>query len=215
MDGPLPVGILASGEGSTLDGLARGAGRYRIAVVVVDRAGAGAVAVARRHGLAVVDVGRPGARPDPWGDRITSELERNGVLLVVLAGFLSILPSSWTDRWRGRAVNLHPSLLPRYGGAGMHGLRVHAEVIAAGERETGATVHLVTGDVDGGPSVARARVPVLPGDTAETLRDRLRPVEIDLLVRTVDEFASGRRPLPYPGGDERPAADRAPADRRD
>jgi phosphoribosylglycinamide formyltransferase 1 len=214
MDRPLAVGVLASGEGRTLDGLARGAGAYRIAVVVVDRPGAGAVEVARRHGLAVADVGRPGASADAWGDRITAELEGREVGLVVLAGFLSILPRSWTARWHGRAVNLHPSLLPRFGGPGMHGARVHAAVLASGAKESGATVHLVTGDIDGGPAVARARIPVEEGDTVELLRERLRPVEIELLVRTVNEFASGRRPLPYPGGDERPGADLARPARR-
>jgi phosphoribosylglycinamide formyltransferase 1 len=214
MDRPLAVGVLASGEGSTLDGLARAVGRYRIALVVVDRPDAGAIEVARRHGLPVVDVGRSGTSADDWGDRITAELVRRGVDLVVLAGFLSILPLTWTDRWRGRAVNLHPSLLPRFGGPGMHGARVHAAVLAAGVPESGATVHLVTGDVDGGPAVAQARIPVRAGDTPETLRERLRPVEIDLLVRTLNEFASGARPLPYPGGDERPGAERARPVRR-
>jgi phosphoribosylglycinamide formyltransferase 1 len=207
MERPLAVGVLASGEGSTLDGLARAADRYRIALVVVDRPEAGAIDVARRNGLEVAEVGRPGSEPEAWGRRVTLELERRGVELVVLAGFLSILPLGFTDRWRGRALNLHPSLLPRFGGRGMHGLRVHAAVIASGAAESGATVHLVTGEVDQGPAVAQATVPVEPGDTPETLRARLRPVEVELLVRTVGEFADGSRPLPYSaGGDPRGVA---------
>ncbi len=212
MPAPLEIGVLASGEGTSLDALARAQGTFRIALVVVDRPRAGAIEVARRRGLEVVEVGRPGPGPEVWAARISDELERRGVRLVVLAGFLSILPSSWATRWAGRAINLHPSLLPRFGGPGMYGLKVHAAVLAAGEHESGATVHLVTGDVDGGPAIARARVPVEPGDTPERLRERIHPVEVDLLVRTVQRFAAGAIPLPYSGGDEPSAAPRA--DRR-
>jgi phosphoribosylglycinamide formyltransferase 1 len=111
-------------------------------------------------------------------------------------------------------MNLHPSLLPRYGGRGMYGRRVHEAVLAARERETGATVHLVTGAVDAGPSIAQARLPVRPGDTPESLRERLRPVEVALLAATLRRFADGELPLPYPGGDVR-APERATPDRRD
>ena len=86
----------------------------------------------------------------------------------------------------------------------MYGLKVHAAVLAAGETESGATVHLVTGAVDGGPAVAQARVPVRPGDTPESLRDRLRPVEVELLAATVRRFADGTLPLPYPSAADRP-----------
>lgn len=204
MADPFRIGVLASGEGSTLEGLVRGASRYRIALVVVDRPGAGAVEVAARHGIEVLDVGRPGDDARAWGDRMTRALEAHGVRLIVLAGFLSILPPSWTEQWKGRAINLHPSLLPRHGGPGMHGLRVHDAVIAAGDRESGATVHLVTNDVDRGPVLAQARIPVRPDDSPATLRERLRPVEVALLVRTIDEFASGERPLPASDAVRRP-----------
>lgn len=198
MGAPLAVGVLASGHGTTLDGLAAAADTYRIAVVLVDRPGVGAIDVARRHGIPVVEVGRPGGTPDAWGARVTTALTEHGVDLVVLAGFLSILPESWVRRWAGRAVNLHPSLLPRFGGPGMYGRKVHAAVLAAGEPESGATVHLITTDVDGGPTVAQARLRVLPGDTPESLRERIHPLEVDLLVRTLRQFASGERPLPLP-----------------
>ncbi len=199
MGAPLTVGVLASGRGTTLDGLAAAADSYRIAVVVVDRPRVGAIEVAGRWGIPVAEVGRPGDAPDAWGARVTDALAARGVELVVLAGFLSILPESWVRRWQGRAVNLHPSLLPRFGGPGMYGLRVHAAVIAAGETESGATVHLSTTAVDGGPTIAQARLPVLPGDTPRSLRERIHPLEVDLLVRTVREFASGARPLPVVG----------------
>ena len=97
----------------------------------------------------------------------------------------------------GRAINLHPSLLPRYGGPGMYGPRVHAAVLAAGEQETGATVHLVTGTVDGGPPLAQQRIAIRARDTPESLRARLHPVEVELLIATIGRFASGQLALPY------------------
>jgi phosphoribosylglycinamide formyltransferase 1 len=202
---PLRLGLLVSGEGTTLEGLAgalaSNSATVRIAVAVADRPGTRAIERAERRGLPVAVVLDPGSGTDAWGDRLTGVLVEYGVDVVVLAGFLSILPPTWVERWRGRAVNVHPSLLPKYGGRGMHGRRVHEAVLAAGDTETGATVHLVTGTVDGGPSIAQERIPVRVGDTTETLRDRLRPVEVELLASTVRRFADGTLPLPYPGGD--------------
>jgi phosphoribosylglycinamide formyltransferase-1 len=202
---PLRLGLLVSGEGTTLEGLAgalaSNSATVRIAVAVADRPGTRAIERAERRGLPVAVVPDPGSGTDAWGDRLTGVLVEYGVDVVVLAGFLSILPPTWVERWRGRAVNVHPSLLPKYGGRGMHGRRVHEAVLAAGDTETGATVHLVTGTVDGGPSIAQERIPVRVGDTTETLRDRLRPVEVELLASTVRRFADGTLPLPYPGGD--------------
>jgi phosphoribosylglycinamide formyltransferase 1 len=211
----LRVAVLASGEGTTLEGLATALaaepGPVEIALVVSNRPGARVLERARRLGLPTVVVERAGDL-EAWASRLTAELDAHGTQLVVLAGFLAILPPSWVERWRGRAINLHPSLLPRYGGRGMYGLRVHAAVLAAGERETGATVHLVTGAIDGGPPIAQERLPIRPGETPEELRDRMRPVEVGLLARTVRRFADGTLPLPYPGGTER--AEPAAADRR-
>jgi len=199
---PLPIAVLASGEGTTLDALADlvQAGRLpaRIVLVVSDRPQAPAIAKARRHGLPTVVLPSRGTPPDDWGRELTSELATRAVELVVLAGFLTILPPSWVERWRGRAVNLHPALLPRHGGPGMYGPHVHRSVLAAGDPETGATVHLVTTDVDGGPTLAQQRMPVLPGDTPESLRARLHPIEVALLADTLRRFADGTLPLPYP-----------------
>jgi phosphoribosylglycinamide formyltransferase 1 len=212
------VVVLASGEGTTVDGLATALapdrGRIEIVAVIADRPGARVLELARTLGLAttVVDAGAT-ATPE-WADRLTGAIESCRADLVVLAGFLSILPANWIERWRGRALNLHPSLLPRYGGRGMYGRRVHAAVLAAGETETGATVHLVTGAVDGGPAVAQARLPILAGDTPESLRARLRPVEVELLASTIRGFAAGALPLPYPSGADRPR-DRPAPERRD
>jgi phosphoribosylglycinamide formyltransferase 1 len=219
MRAPLAVGVLASGEGTTLDGLAAAIAHdpatARLAVVVSDRTGARALERARSRGLSTAVHPYAAGDVEAWSEGITTELESRGVDLVVLAGFLSILPASWVARWQGRAVNLHPSLLPRHGGRGMHGRRVHEAVLAGGDPETGVTVHLVTGEVDGGPSIAQERIRVQPGDTPDSLRERLRPVEVELLVRTVRRFADGSLPLPYPGGGERDRDARGAPGRRD
>ena len=192
-----------SGEGTTLEGLAELAagGRLpiRICLVVSDRPKAPAIERARRRGFPAVVMPTHGVDPNVWSDRLTEELTRNGAELVVLAGFLSILPPRWVDRWSGRAINIHPALLPRHGGPGMYGMHVHRAVLAAGETESGATVHVVTNEVDGGPRVAQEKVPVLPGDTPETLRARLHPVEVGLLAETLRRFADGELPIPYTG----------------
>jgi len=203
----LPVAVLVSGEGTTLDALAEraAAGELPIDVrlVVSDRASAPALEKARRRGLEAIVLPSRGVDPETWGRQLSAELEARGVALVVLAGFLTILPPGWVAGWRGRALNLHPSLLPKYGGPGMYGPRVHAAVLAAHERETGVTVHLVTGDVDGGPPLAQERVAVEPDDTPATLRARLHPVEVRLLAETIRKFAEGVWPLPYPDPEPR------------
>lgn len=197
----LAVGVLVSGEGTTLDGLAEmAAGGHlpaRFALVVSDRPHAPAIERSRVRGLPTLVVPTHGVDPEGWAARLTVELEARGVELVVLAGFLSILPSSWVAHWRGRAINLHPSLLPRYGGPGMYGRKVLEAILAAHERTTGATVHLVTDEVDGGPPIAQERIPVVPDDTPETLRARLAPVEVRLLALTIRRFVEGTLPLPY------------------
>lgn len=206
---PLPIAFLVSGEGTTLEAVALEveAGRLpaRIALVVSDRASAPALERARRHGLPTLLLPGKGVPPERWASELSGALRTRGVELVVLAGFLKILPPAWVTDWQGRAVNLHPSLLPKYGGPGMYGERVHAAVLAEGESETGVTVHLVTTDVDGGPPVAQERVPVLPGDTPGTLRARLHPIEVRLLAETIRRFAEGALPLPHPGRAASPA----------
>jgi len=215
----LPVGVLVSGEGTTLDGLAELAlGHHldaRIALVVADRPHAAAIERARGRGLPTIVLPSRGADdPETWARRLTEELDAQGVELVVLAGFLTILPASWIARWTGRAINVHPSLLPKYGGPGMYGRRVLEAAIASGDRETGVTVHLVTSEVDRGPTIAQERVPIDPGDTPESLRARIHPVEVLLLADTIRRFAEGSLPLPYRGWDARAEGRRDPRDAR-
>jgi phosphoribosylglycinamide formyltransferase 1 len=213
----LPIGVLVSGEGTTLDAIAELASGghlpVQISLVASDRPQAPAIEKARRRGLPTIVLPSRGVAPELWGSKLTGELRARGVELVVLAGFLTILPAAWVADWKGRAINLHPSLLPRHGGAGLYGPRVHAAVLASGDRVTGATVHLVTAEVDRGPVIAQERIAVEPTDTPETLRARLHPVEVNLLSETLRRFAEGTLPLPYPESGEPHAGPREPAGR--
>lgn len=105
--------------------------------------------------------------------------------LIVLAGFLSIVPPSLIERFPHKIINLHPSLLPKFGGAGMYGMHVHRAVIAAGEAESGCSVHYVDSGIDTGEIIAQKRIAILPDESAESLQKRLAPLEHELLVETV------------------------------
>ncbi|MCI4331732.1 MAG: phosphoribosylglycinamide formyltransferase [Thermoplasmata archaeon] len=205
MTGPvardLAVAVMVSGEGTTLEAvteaLAREGVAARVVAVVSNRSNALAVARAMRLGLAVETFTTRGRDPGGWADDVTEYLRSKDVDVVVLAGFLAILPARFVREWRGRVINLHPSLLPLYGGKGMFGVHVLEAVLRDGARETGATVHLVTERVDGGPVLLQRRIPVEPGDTAASLRQRLRPVEVSVLVEVLGHFADRSWPLPY------------------
>ena len=123
-------------------------------------------------------------------DRAILELlRRHEVDLVVLTGYLKRVGPETLAAYGGRTINIHPSLLPRHGGQGMYGLRVHEAVLAAGDRFTGVTVHYVTADYDQGAVLAQRTVPVKPGDTPESLAERVLVVEHELLVETVGSLA--------------------------
>jgi phosphoribosylglycinamide formyltransferase-1 len=206
----LPIAVLASGEGTTLDGLAEelagGRSPARIALVVADRPHVPAIEKARRRGLPTAVIPARGRPEGEFARDLTAALRETGSEIVLLAGFLAILPPEWVREWSGRVLNLHPSLLPKYGGRGFYGRHVHEAVLAAGDRETGVTVHLVTHDVDGGPILLQEKVPVEPGDTPESLRARVHPIEVRLLAEAVRRFATGEWPIPYRRQPEEPTA---------
>lgn len=110
--------------------------------------------------------------------------------LVVLAGFLSILDEGFIEKWAGRIINIHPSLLPKYGGVGMWGDQVHAAVLANNERESGCTVHLVTSEIDKGAVIAQARVPVMVNDDINSLKIRVQQVEHSTLIAAIKQLVT-------------------------
>lgn len=188
------LAFLLSGAGSTLVNLLaaidRGEVPGDVVLVLSDRAKAGGLEHARARGIAVAVVDRR-----VWRGRkaFSAELEQSlrphAPDLVVLGGFLTVFDVP--PDLAGRVVNVHPSLLPSHGGKGMHGEHVHRAVLAAGDPESGCTVHVVTDEVDGGPIVAQARVPVERDDTVETLAHRVQAAERALYPRVIAAFLRG------------------------
>jgi formyltetrahydrofolate-dependent phosphoribosylglycinamide formyltransferase len=193
---PMHVAVAVSGRGSNLEALLRALGPNapaRVVLVLSSRADAPALARAAARGIAAVAL-RDHADPAEW----LAALEAHGVDLVVLAGYLKLVPPEVVARYRGRILNVHPALLPAFGGAGMYGRRVHQAVLASGMRESGATVHLVDEEYDRGAILGQARVPVLPGDDADSLAARVLEVEHRLLPAAVLAAARAGHPVPVP-----------------
>ncbi len=192
-DRPLRVAVLISGGGTTLANLIarRRDGRLRnvdLCLVVSSRPDVTGVEIARQADLPVEVVRRRDFPDEPaFSLALTRAIERGNVDLVVMGGFLRLwqLPPAW----QGRVLNIHPALLPRHGGRGLYGHRVHEAVLAAGERESGCTVHLVDHQYDHGPIVAQRRVPVLPGDTPESLAARVGCSERELYPEVLQAVA--------------------------
>jgi len=190
------VAVAVSGRGSNLEALLRALGAdapARVVLVLSNRPDAAALERARAHGIpaeALTD----SADGAEWLDR----LARREVDLLVLAGYLKLVPAAVIARFRDRVLNVHPALLPGFGGPGMYGHHVHEAVLASGARESGATVHLVDEVYDRGRILAQARVPVLPEDTPDTLAARVLAVEHRLLPAVVLAAAVAGRPVPLP-----------------
>lgn len=205
------IAVLASGTGSNLQAIleyldAPGDSRdATVALVASDRAAAGALDRARARGIPALalDAGQR-------GDGLAELLSAYDIDVIALAGYLRFVPADVTRRWAGRVVNVHPALLPAFGGGGMYGLRVHQAVIAAGVRVTGVTVHFVDEEYDRGPIIAQWPVPVLPDDTAEQLAHRVLAVEHRLYPPALHAVARGTITL---GADGRVRGPSIPATR--
>lgn len=184
---PLRIAVLASGEGQTLqallDAIAAGQLAAKIVLVISNNAAAGALRRAREAGVATVHLSaQTHPEPDQLDAALTAALQAAAPEVVVTTGYMKRLGPQVMAAFHRRMINVHPSLLPKYGGQGMYDRYVHAAVLAAGEQESGATVHFVEGDYDSGPPIAQARVPVLAGDTEASLATRVKQRERRLLV---------------------------------
>ena len=192
--------MLASGGGSNLQALlahARrlGEGRaFDVATVLTNRADAGALSHARDHDVATHVIADPAD-----GTALDAVLMEHGTELMVLAGYLKLVPIEVVRRFHGRLLNVHPALLPAFGGPGMYGQRVHAAVLEHGARVSGVTVHFVDDAYDRGAIAAQWPVPVLPGDTPASLARRVLQVEHQLYPRVVQAVAAGRLALDADG----------------
>lgn len=202
---PARLAVLASGRGSNLQSLLgafpEGHELASVALVVSNREGAQALQRAAQAGVP--------ARYVPWPNRSAFEREAQQLLdqhridVVCLAGFMRLLSAAFTERWAGRILNIHPSLLPEF-----PGLDAHAQALAAGVSETGCTVHLVDAGVDSGPPILQRRVPVLPGDDVEALAARVLGLEHESYPEALRLLLTGAwrpphghaSPAPAPGG---------------
>lgn len=188
----LPVVVLISGRGSNMQVIAEqaraGALPIDVRAVISDRPQAAGLAVAADMGIATEALPPAGFSDRASYDAALAErVGRYEPALVVLAGFMRILSPCFIQAFSGRLLNIHPSLLPLY-----RGLHTHRRALAAGDREHGASVHFVTEELDGGPVVLQARVPVLPGDTEATLAQRVQRGEHRIYPQAIDWFARGR-----------------------
>ncbi|MDQ2879013.1 MAG: phosphoribosylglycinamide formyltransferase [Pseudomonadota bacterium] len=180
------IGVLISGRGSNLMALADGAQTaYAIALVASDKPDAPGLAWAEQHGLATFALSPKGIGKTAYEAALDAALREAGVEIIALAGYMRLLSDDFVAAWRGRIVNIHPSLLPRY-----KGLDTHRRAIDAGEAVAGCSVHIVTEELDGGAVLGQAEVPILQGDTAGTLAARVLAAEHRLYPQVLAEFAA-------------------------
>ena len=187
---PTRLAVLASGRGSNLQAIIEhfdNLARERVAKVVLVASNRADSPALIRAATASIDIANFDGADD--GTQLLELLRKFRVDLVVLAGYLKRIPPSVIREYAGRIINIHPALLPAFGGEGMYGARVHEAVIASGARESGVTVHLVDDEYDRGPIVAQWRVPVEPSDTPESLASRVLAVEHVVYPRVIEMVA--------------------------
>lgn len=181
------IALLASGKGSNADRLCRYFSNHpgaHIQLIACDRETAGVYDVALQHAIPVAYLG-PETRNTPGA--LLSLLQDRGITFVVLAGYLRLIPSDVVAAFPGRIINLHPSLLPKYGGKGMHGMHVHEAVHAAGERETGITIHYVNEHYDEGNIIAQFKTEITDNDSPQRIAEKISALEADHFPQTVEE----------------------------
>lgn len=193
MTDPVRVGVLISGRGSNMLALAEHRRReaerpYRIELVASNVPEARGLVLARRLGLPGWARSHEGMKRAAFDALIEAALLERGVELIALAGYMRLLSPEFVERWRGRILNVHPSLLPLH-----KGLDTHQRAILAGDVEAGCSVHIVTPDLDGGPVVAQAKVRVLPRDTPQSLEERVLVEEHKLYPRVLAAYAEALR----------------------
>jgi phosphoribosylglycinamide formyltransferase-1 len=189
------LGVLVSGRGSNLEAVLEAEAGGELpgvepVLIVSNRPAVRALEVAASHGVPSLVLRRAAFADAAARDAaIGMALTDAGADLALLAGYDQLLHRSFFDRFSGRAINVHPSLLPRHGGKGMMGMAVHRAVLAAGDTETGATVHEVTPELDAGPMLAQVRVAVVPGEVAEELAARVLELEHRLVVEVLERLS--------------------------
>lgn len=194
---PLKLAVFASGRGSNfqsiLDAVDRGELRLDVVLCLSDRENVGALERAERHGVATAVIHPKSYDSESdFAAAMIDVLEQHEVNFIALAGYMKKIPAAIIRAYSGRMVNIHPALLPAFGGHGMYGRRVHEAVIEYGVHWTGATVHVVEEEYDTGPVVLQEPVPVLPNDTADDVAARVLELEHRLYPAALRLFADGR-----------------------
>lgn len=191
----LQLAVLGSGRGSNFQAILRAIdeGRLpstRVCLVISNNSDAGILALARSAGIPALHVSQKQfPTEEAFADALLEGLQRHGANLIALAGYMKRVPPRVVRTYRGRILNIHPALLPKFGGQGMYGHRVHEAVIAARERESGATVHVVDEEYDRGPIVLQRTVAVAPGETPETLAAKVLDIEHALYPDAIRQYA--------------------------
>ena len=179
------VAVLISGRGSNMRALVEKADGYEVALVASNKPDAAGLQWARGHGIPTWSQDSRGVAKEHYDRVLSSALTEHGIGTIALAGFMRILSPWFIDQWQGRIVNIHPSLLPKY-----RGLDTHARALEAGDAIHGCSVHVVTEELDAGEILGQIEVAIIPGDTAETLEQRVLAAEHDLYPRILSEFVS-------------------------
>ena len=195
----LRLGFLASHNGSSMAAMLHAISTGKLdataAIVISNNANAGALDEARRRGIASAHISR--TRYGEEADKLmASRLSDAGVNLVILSGYMRKLGPAMLERFAGRILNIHPSLLPKFGGKGMYGRHVHEAVIGAGETQSGISVHVVTAGYDEGPVLAQIAILLDPGDTVARLEERIKAREADVYIKAIQSIARGDIALP-------------------
>ena len=175
--------VLISGRGSNMRALVERASGYEVALVASNKLDAAGLQWARAQGLRIWALESKGLAREEFDGRVSAVLGQEGVGTIALAGFMRILSPGFVNEWRGRIVNIHPSLLPKY-----RGLDTHARAIEAGDKVSGCSVHIVTEELDAGEVLGQVEVPIKPGDTAQILEERVLAAEHLLYPRVLSEF---------------------------
>jgi phosphoribosylglycinamide formyltransferase 1 len=193
----MDIAVFASGRGSNLMAILKaieeGKLKARVVVVISNNSSAGALEIARSKGIDALHISRRQFSSDrEYADKILSELRKRNVELVVLAGYMKKIPAEVVSEYRNRILNIHPALLPSFGGQGMYGINVHKAVIESGVKITGVTVHIVDEEYDHGPIVLQRAVEVKDDDTPETLAERVLKVEHEVYPEAIRLFVEGK-----------------------
>ena len=183
MRDPKRVAILISGRGSNMRALVEKAEGYEVALIASNKPNAAGLDWARSQDLPTWALDSRGTEKEQFDRKLSAALDEHDVGTIALAGFMRILSPWFVEQWRGRILNIHPSLLPRY-----RGLDTHARAIDAGDASGGCSVHIVTEELDAGAVIGQSIVPIEPGDTPASLEERVLAAEHELYPRVLSEF---------------------------